>query len=86
MAFVGRWVTSWCSIDELKSLSSRFTAPTPLGSRLRCEGRITGEQHGSSTVAYTVTIEATDVVTATGTIVVDSVVLERLRGPHILRP
>ena len=80
MAFVGRWVTSWCSLDELRSLTSRFTAPTPLGSRLRCEGHVSATQQGSATVAYTVTIEGSDVVTIAGTVVVDSVVLTRLEG------
>src|SRR5918995_906590 len=40
MAFVGRWVTSWCPIQDVLTISSRFTSPTPLGSHLRCEGRV----------------------------------------------
>ena len=85
MAFVGRWVTSWCSIDELQSLGSRFTAPIPLGSRLTCQGRVSDVQPGSATVAYTVAIDMTDVVAIVGTVVVDPEALERLenqRHPH----
>ncbi|MEV0109263.1 MaoC/PaaZ C-terminal domain-containing protein [Nocardia sp. NPDC050799] len=77
MAFVGRWVTSWCPLEKLRSLNSRFTAPTPLGSRLRCEGHVSSTHQGSVTVAYTVTIEKSEVVTITGTVVVDSGALER---------
>lgn len=80
MAFVGRWVTSWCSIIELQSLSSRFTATTPLGSRLTCRGHVVAARQDSVTVTYTVTIETSDVVAITGTVVVDPVVLERLEG------
>lgn len=69
MAFVGRWVTSWCPLHELQSISSRFTAPTPLGSRLRCEGRIRAGDSETVTVDYTVTIEGTDVVTTKGVVV-----------------
>ena len=75
MAFVGRWVTSWCPLDQLRSLSSRFTAPTPLGSLLRCEGRVSAVQEGAATVAYTVTIEESEVVTITGTVIVDAAAL-----------
>jgi acyl dehydratase len=80
MAFVGRWVTKWCSLDELQSMSSRFTAITPLGSRLTCRGHVSSVQEDSVTVAYTVTIESDDTVAVVGTVVVDPVVLERLEG------
>lgn len=83
MAFVGRWVTSWCSLQELQSLSSRFTAPTPVGSRLKCKGHVTATQNGWMTVEYTVTIEQSDVVTITGTAVVDSVVLTRFESQSL---
>lgn len=82
MAFVGRWVTTWCSAGELRSLSSRFTAPIPLGSSLTCQGHVSTAQHGSVTVAYTVTLDASDVVAITGNVVVDPLVLERLEGPR----
>ena len=80
MAFVGRWVTSWCPIGELRALSSRFTAPTPLGSLLTCRGEVLAVQPDSATVGYTVTIEQSDVVTMTGTVVVDPAVLEHRDG------
>lgn len=87
MAFVGRWVTSGCSLEELQSLSSRFTAAAaPLGSRLTCRGHVSAARQGSVTIAYTATIDATDVVAITGTAVVDLTVVERLEGrenhPH----
>lgn len=80
MAFVGRWVTSWCSINELQSMSSRFTAPIPLGSRVTCHGRVTDTQPDSATVAYTAVIDTTDVVAIAGTVVVDPGAVERLEG------
>ena len=86
MAFVGRWVMSWCSTGALKSLSSRFTAPTPLGSLLRCEGEVSDVRTGSVTVAYTVTIETSDMVAIRGTVVVAPAVIERLEGPRARRP
>jgi acyl dehydratase len=85
MAFVGRWVTTWCSINELQSLGSRFTAPIPLGSRLTCHGRVNDVQPGSATVSYTVAIDVTNEVAITGTVVIDPEALERLetrRDPH----
>ena len=57
MAFVGRWVTSWCPLDQIHSLSSRFTAPTPLGSHLICEGHVTCKEQESAKIVYTVTTE-----------------------------
>ncbi|MFJ2755452.1 MaoC/PaaZ C-terminal domain-containing protein [Nocardioides sp. NPDC087217] len=70
MAFVGRWVTSWCPLHAVQSISSRFTAPTPLGSHLRCEGRIRSVENDSLTVDYTVTLEGSNVITLKGAVVV----------------
>jgi acyl dehydratase len=86
MAFVARWVTTWCSINELQSLSSRFTAPIPLGSRLTCQGRVSDLQPGSATVAYTVAIDMTDVLAIAGTAVVDPEVIERLENRRHPQP
>ncbi|NDV04965.1 MAG: dehydratase [Alcaligenaceae bacterium] len=81
MAFVGRWVTSWCPLDQIHSLSSRFTAPTPLGSHLICEGHVTCKEQESAKIVYTVTTEMNNVVTIRGTVVVSSSALERRSGP-----
>lgn len=70
MAFVGRWVTSWCPLHAVLSMNSRFTSPTPLGSHLRCEGHVRSVENDSLTVDYTVTIEGSDVITMKGAVVV----------------
>lgn len=40
MAQLGRVATDWAGIDRLRGLSSRFTAITPVGATVTCEGRI----------------------------------------------
>lgn len=70
MGFVGRWVTSWCPQGGVKSITSRFTAPTPLGSHLRCEGQVRSLENGLLTVDYAVTIEGSEVVTMKGVVIV----------------
>lgn len=70
MAFVGRWVTSWCPLHAVQSISSRFTAPTPLGSHLRCEGRVRSVENDLLTVDYRVTLEGSNVITLKGAVVV----------------
>ncbi|NYI76776.1 MaoC/PaaZ C-terminal domain-containing protein [Nocardioides panzhihuensis] len=70
MAFVGRWVTSWCPLHAVQSMSSRFTSPTPLGSYLRCEGRVRSVDKDSLTVDFTVTLEGSDVIMLKGAVVV----------------
>ncbi|MCP9482836.1 MaoC family dehydratase [Shimia sp. CNT1-13L.2] len=40
MAQLGRLATDWAGIDRLRGLSSRFTAITPVGATVTCEGRI----------------------------------------------
>ncbi|WGY00444.1 MaoC/PaaZ C-terminal domain-containing protein [Nocardioides sp. QY071] len=78
MAFVGRWVTSWCDLHELRSVSSRFTAATPLGSLVSCEGRLGSVHQGALSIDYSVSIDGTDIVTMTGRVVVDAAVLDRM--------
>lgn len=70
MAFVGRWVTSWCLLRGVQSISSRFTAPTPLGSHLRCEGLVRSRESGLLMVDYTVAIDGSGVITLKGVVVV----------------
>lgn len=61
MAELGRVATDWAGIDRLRGLSSRFTALTPVGARVTCEGRIAErfEQDGAPMlrVALTATID-----------------------------
>lgn len=40
MAQLGRVATDWAGIDRLRGLSSRFTALTPVGATVTCEGRV----------------------------------------------
>lgn len=40
MAYLGRLLTDWAPQDHLVSLSSRFTAITPLGAAPRCTGTV----------------------------------------------
>jgi acyl dehydratase len=42
MAYVARFVLQHVAQDELISLSSRFTAITPIGARPTCTGRVIG--------------------------------------------
>ena len=61
MAQLGRVVTDWAGIEKIKGLSSRFTAITPVGATVTCEGRVTErfEKDGMPTlrVALTATID-----------------------------
>ena len=53
--------TIWAGVDRLRGLSSRFTAITPVGATVTCEGRIAErfEQDGAPMlrVALTATID-----------------------------
>ncbi|MDU0291155.1 MaoC/PaaZ C-terminal domain-containing protein [Saccharothrix longispora] len=40
MAHLGRLVTSWPAAGALRSFRTRFTAPTPLGARVTCTGKV----------------------------------------------
>ena len=61
MAQLGRVATDWAGIDRLRGLSSRFTAITPVGATVTCEGRIAErfEQDGAPMlrVVLTATID-----------------------------
>ena len=61
MAQLGRVATDWAGIDRLRGLSSRFTAITPVGATVTCEGRIAErlEKEGEPLlrVALTATID-----------------------------
>ncbi|SHJ60095.1 Acyl dehydratase [Shimia gijangensis] len=61
MAQLGRVATDWAGIDRLRGLSSRFTALTPVGATVTCEGRIAEkfEQDGAPMlrIALTATID-----------------------------
>ncbi|MBO9478843.1 MaoC family dehydratase [Shimia sp. R11_0] len=48
MAQLGRLATDWAGQDRLRSLSTRFTAITPVGAVLTCTGQVTHrhEEHG----------------------------------------
>ncbi|MFV0301179.1 MAG: MaoC/PaaZ C-terminal domain-containing protein [Paracoccus sp. (in: a-proteobacteria)] len=50
MAQLGRVVTDWAGAENLLSLSSRFTAITPVGATVTCTAEITDrlEQNGDS--------------------------------------
>ncbi|MFE2752947.1 MaoC/PaaZ C-terminal domain-containing protein [Actinosynnema sp. NPDC059335] len=41
MAHLGRLVTAWPAAGPLRSFKTRFTAPTPLGARVTCTGKVT---------------------------------------------
>ena len=61
MAQLGRVATDWAGIDRLKGLTSRFTAITPVGATVTCQGRVTErfEQDGAVMlrIALTATID-----------------------------
>ncbi|MGP3925996.1 MaoC/PaaZ C-terminal domain-containing protein [Streptomyces sp. 8N616] len=47
MAFLGRLVTSWVSVDAVRSLKARFSAMTPVHARPHCTGRVTAVEEGA---------------------------------------
>lgn len=61
MAQLGRVATDWAGIDRLAGLSSRFTALTPVGATVTCEGRVAERFDKDGTphlrVALTATID-----------------------------
>ncbi len=61
MAELGRVATDWAGIGQLRGLSSRFTALTPVGATVTCEGRVAErfEQNGAPMlrIALTATID-----------------------------
>ena len=61
MAQLGRVATDWAGLDRLRGLSGRFTAITPVGATVTCQGRIAErfEQDGTPIlrVAITATID-----------------------------
>lgn len=61
MAQLGRVATDWAGHERLRALSSRFTAITPVGATVTCEGRVTErfDQEGTPLlrVALTATID-----------------------------
>lgn len=40
MAYLGRLVTGWVPQTQLRELRARFLAPTPVGARLTCTGKV----------------------------------------------
>ncbi|MFI9007971.1 MaoC/PaaZ C-terminal domain-containing protein [Actinosynnema sp. NPDC053489] len=40
MAHLGRLVTAWPATRALRSFKARFTAPTPVGARVTCTGKV----------------------------------------------
>lgn len=59
MAQLGRLVTTWAGQPRLRSLSSRFTAITPVGARLTCTGTVTKRHEDTDgTVTLTVALAA----------------------------
>ena len=57
MAYLGRLLTGWVEQRQIRSITVRFAAITPVGARPRCEGTVTAID--TSTPTPTATIELT---------------------------
>lgn len=70
MAYLGRLVTQWFPLSELRSLRTRFTAITPVNARPVCTGvvRDISEDHGERTASLDLAVTLSDgTVTLRGT-------------------
>lgn len=73
MAYLGRLLTAWVTVDRIRSYRVRFTALTPLHATATCTGRVTavdevdGERRATLRLAVTL---ADGTVTLTGEAVV----------------
>ena len=63
MAHLGRLVTSWPAAGALRSFKARFTAPTPLGARVTCSGKVASVDVAAGTARVQVTAARDDGVT-----------------------
>lgn len=59
MAQLGRVATDWAGIDRLRGLSSRFTAITPVGATVICQGRVTERFEQDNTPMVRIALTAT---------------------------
>lgn len=53
MAHLGRLVTSWPAAGAVRSFKARFTAPTPVGSRVTCGGKVVAVGAGTARLQVT---------------------------------
>ena len=63
MAHLGRLVTSWPATGSLRSFKARFTAPTPVGARVTCSGKVASVDVAAGTARVQVTAARDDGVT-----------------------
>lgn len=72
MAHLGRLVTSWPAAGALRSFKARFTAPTPVGARVTCSGKVASVDVVAGTARVQVTATRDDgVAVARGEAVVE---------------
>ncbi|MFJ6671330.1 MaoC/PaaZ C-terminal domain-containing protein [Actinosynnema sp. NPDC091369] len=72
MAHLGRLVTSWPEAGALRSFKARFTAPTPVGSRVTCGGKVASVDVAAGTARVQVSAVRDDgVAVARGEAVVE---------------
>ncbi|MCC8246284.1 MaoC/PaaZ C-terminal domain-containing protein [Saccharothrix luteola] len=72
MAHLGRLVTSWPAAGALRSFKARFTAPTPVGARVTCSGKVASVDVAAATARVQVTATRDDgVAVARGEAVVE---------------
>ncbi|TQM78726.1 acyl dehydratase [Saccharothrix saharensis] len=72
MAHLGRLVTSWPAAGAVRSFKARFTAPTPVGSRLTCGGKVASVDVAAGTARVQVSAVRDDgVAVARGEAVVE---------------
>lgn len=72
MAHLGRLVTSWPAAGALRSFKARFTAPTPVGARVTCSGKVASVDVVAGTARVQVTAVRDDgVAVARGEAVVE---------------
>ena len=62
MAQLGRLVTDWAGQENVASLSTRFTAITPVNATVTCEGKVTDtvEQDGETFLKLTLSAKIDD--------------------------
>ncbi|MFC3612785.1 MaoC/PaaZ C-terminal domain-containing protein [Lutimaribacter marinistellae] len=58
MAQFGRLVSNWASIEALQSLSTRFTAIVPVGSKLRFTGKVAARAEAAGKTIVILDLEA----------------------------
>jgi len=74
MAYLGRLLTGWVEQRQIRSITVRFAAITPVGARPRCEGTVTAVDTTTPipTATIDLTVELPDgTTTLRGTAVID---------------